>query len=74
MRTIEELIAENEALKSKIEEQDKKDEKIKSLEKVNDWYIEQLKLKAKEKFGVSSQKVSSDQLSFLTKQKLFKNQ
>ena len=67
MKTIEELIAENEALKSKIEKQDKelkeKDEKIQSLEKVNNWYIEQLKLKAKEKFGASSEKVNSDQLS-----------
>lgn len=67
VKTIEELIAEVEALKSKIEEQDKelkeKDEKIQSLEKVNNWYIEQLKLKAKEKFGASSEKVNSDQLS-----------
>ena len=60
MKTIEELIAENEALKSKLKE---KDEKIQSLEKVNNWYIEQLKLKAKEKFGASSEKVNSDQLS-----------
>lgn len=67
MKTIEELIAEVEALKSKIEKQDKelkeKDEKIQSLEKMNSWYIEQLKLKAKEKFGASSEKVDSDQLS-----------
>ena len=60
MKTIEELIAENEALKSQIKE---KDEKIQSLEKVNNWYIEQLKLKAKEKFGASSEKVNFDQLS-----------
>ncbi|MEE0061297.1 MAG: transposase, partial [Acutalibacteraceae bacterium] len=60
MKTIEELIAENEALKSKLKE---KDEKIQSLEKVNNWYIEQLKLKAKEKFGASSEKVNPDQLS-----------
>ena len=68
------LIADYEALKSKIEEQNEKlkendeklkekDEKIQSLEKVNNWYIEQLKLKAKEKFGASSEKVNSDQLS-----------
>lgn len=67
VKTIEELIAENEALKSKIEKQDQelkeKDEKIQSLEKMNSWYIEQLKLKAKEKFGVSSEKVDSNQLS-----------
>ena len=60
MKTIEELIAENEALKSKLKE---KDEKIQSLEKMNNWYIEKLKLKAKEKFGASSEKVNSDQLS-----------
>ena len=60
VKTIEELIAEVEALKSKIKE---KDEKIQSLEKMNSWYIEQLKLKAKEKFGASSEKVNSDQLS-----------
>ena len=30
---------------------------------MNNWYIEQLKLKAKGKFGVSSEKVDSDQLS-----------
>ena len=36
MKTIEELIAENEALKSKLKE---KDEKIQSLEKVNNWYL-----------------------------------
>ena len=60
MSTIEELRAEVEALKSKLKE---KDEKIQSLEKINNWYIEQLKLKAKEKFGVSSEKVNSDQLS-----------
>ena len=60
MSTIEELRAEIEALKSKLKE---KDEKIQSLEKVNNWYIEQLKLKAKEKFGASSEKVNSDQLS-----------
>lgn len=53
MSTIEELRAEVETLKSKLKE---KDEKIQSLEKINNWYIEQLKLKAKEKFGVSSEK------------------
>ena len=51
--TIEEWRAEFEVLKSELKE---KDEKIQSLEKVNNWYIEQLKLKAKEKFGVSSEK------------------
>lgn len=60
MSTIEELRAEVEALKSKIKE---KDEKIQSLEKMNSWYIEQLKLKAREKFGASSEKVDSNQIS-----------
>ena len=60
MNTIEELRAEVEALKSKLK---KKDEKIQSLEKINNWYIEQLKLKAKEKFGASSEKVDSNQIS-----------
>ena len=60
MNTIEELRAEVEALKSKLKE---KDEKIQSLEKINNWYIEQLKLKAKEKFGASSEKVDSNQIS-----------
>lgn len=60
MNTIEELKAEIEALKSKLNE---KDEKIQSLEKLNSWYIEQLKLKLKEKFGVSSEKVNTNQIS-----------
>lgn len=60
MSTIEELRAEVEALKSKLKE---KDEKIQSLEKINNWYIEQLKLKAREKFGSSSEKVDSNQIS-----------
>ena len=41
MNLIEKLQAENEALKSKIT----------SLEKLNTWYLEQLKLRQKEKFG-----------------------
>ena len=60
MKTIEQLLAENEALKSQLKQ---KDEKIQSLEKLNDWYIEQLKLKLKEKFGASSEKADPNQLS-----------
>lgn len=60
MSTIEELRAEVETLKSKIKE---KDEKIQSFEKLNNWYIEQLKLKAREKFGASSEKVDANQIS-----------
>lgn len=56
----EELLAEIEALKSQLKS---KDEKIKSLEKLNSWYIEQLKLKAKEKFGASSEKADANQIS-----------
>lgn len=60
MKTIEELLAENAALKSEL---NKKEEKIQSLQALNDWYIEQLKLKAKEKFGASSEKFDPNQLS-----------
>lgn len=56
----ERLLAEIEALKSQLKE---KDEKIKSLEKLNNWYVEQLKLKAKEKFGKSSEKADANQIS-----------
>lgn len=57
---VKELTAEIEALKSQLKE---KEEKIQSLTKLNDWYIEQLKLKAKEKFGASSEKTDMNQLS-----------
>lgn len=67
MSTREELLAEIESLKSVIisneEELKKKDEQIKSLEKLNSWYIEQLKLKAREKFGASSEKADVNQIS-----------
>ena len=63
MNTRKELLAEIEALKSQLKQ---KDEKIQSLEKLNDWYIEQLKLKLKEKFGASSEKADPNQLSLLT--------
>lgn len=58
---ITKLKEENEALKSQLL---KKEEKIQSLEKLNDWYIEQLKLRNKEKFGSSSEKADQNQLSF----------
>ena len=60
VNTRKELLAEIEALKSQLKQ---KDEKIQSLEKLNDWYIEQLKLKLKEKFGASSEKADPNQLS-----------
>lgn len=60
MDLITKLKEENEALKSQLL---KKEEKIQSLEKLNDWYIEQLKLRNKEKFGSSSEKADQNQLS-----------
>lgn len=54
------LKEENEALKSKLKAHE---EKIQTLEKLNDWYIEQLKLRQKEKFGSSSEKADESQLS-----------
>ncbi|MFV0343165.1 MAG: IS66 family transposase, partial [Anaerocolumna sp.] len=67
MNLLEQLQAENEALKSKIKENNKtisfKNEKIASLEKLNSWYIEQLKLRQKEKFGKSSEKCDENQLT-----------
>lgn len=60
MKTREELLAENETLKSQLKT---KEEQIQSLEKLNSWYIEQLKLKAKEKFGASSEKADANQIS-----------
>ena len=35
-----------------------------SLKKENEWYIEQLKLRAKEKFGASSEKATPGQMTF----------
>lgn len=53
MDTVESLKAEIETLKSE----------IKNLQKLNDWYVEQLKLKAKERFGASSEKYTDGQIS-----------
>ena len=44
-------------------ELEEKNTEIQSLRKLNDWYIEQLKLKIKEKFGKSSEKLDRNQLS-----------
>ena len=67
MDLITKLKEENEALKSTMNELESKvktqDEKIQSLQKLNDWYIEQLKLKNKEKFGSLSEKADQNQLS-----------
>lgn len=71
MKTIEELQAKINALESQIKEKEttyrqqlnEKEKKIQELSALNDWYIEQLKLKAKEKFGASSEKADPNQLS-----------
>lgn len=60
MNLINKLLAENEALKSKLEKQEIE---IASLKKQNEWYIEQLKLRQKEKFGVSSEKADENQMT-----------
>ena len=67
MNLLEQQRLEIEALKSKIKEQAEKislqekeiaknEEKLASLEKLNHWYIEQLKLRQQKKFGVSFEK------------------
>ncbi len=61
MELLEKLQKEIEHLSSKIQAQE---EKILELSRLNDWYVEQLKLRQKEKFGKSSEKVDEDQLSF----------
>lgn len=63
-----------EALRSKLKEQEKKialqekeiaqkQEKLASLEKLNAWYIEQLKLRQQKKFGASSEKADANQIA-----------
>jgi len=67
----ERIAAELKALESQIKKQEStykqqlenKEKKIQELSALNDWYIEQLKLKVKEKFGASSEKVDPNQLS-----------
>lgn len=54
------LLAENEALKSQLKKQE---DEIASLKKQNEWYIEQLKLRQKQKFGVSSEKADENQMT-----------
>jgi len=53
MPTIKELQAEIAALKAQAKE---RDESIAKLQKLNDWYIQQLKLSRKKMFGSSSEK------------------
>ena len=74
MNLLEQKQREIEALKSKIKEQAEKialqekeiaknEEKLASLEKLNQWYIEQFKLRQQKKFGASSEKANQDQIS-----------
>lgn len=57
---LEQLQAENEALKSENQQLKTQNQ---SLEQLNSWYIEQLKLRQKEKFGKSSEQCDDNQLS-----------
>ena len=61
MNSVAKLQEENRMLSSRIADLEAE---ISSLKKLNDWYIEQFKLKQKEKFGRSSEKDNDDQLSF----------
>ncbi|WP_054742659.1 hypothetical protein [Cellulosilyticum ruminicola] len=74
MNLLQQQQKEIEALKSKLKEQEEKialqekeiaqkKEKLASLEKLNAWYIEQLKLRQQKKFGVSSEKADSNQIA-----------
>lgn len=60
LKTLEELTAENQALQATLKE---KEEQIAKLEKIQSWYIEQLKLRQKEKFGKSSEQLDENQLT-----------
>lgn len=62
MNSVAKLQEENRILNSKITDLEAENS---SLKKLNDWYIEQFKLRQKEKFGRSSEKDNDDQLSFL---------
>ena len=61
MNSVAKLQEENRILNSKITDLEAENS---SLKKLNDWYIEQFKLRQKEKFGRSSEKDNDDQLSF----------
>ena len=62
MNSVAKLQEENRILSSRIADLEAENS---SLKKLNDWYIEQFKLRQKEKFGRSSEKGNdSDQLSF----------
>lgn len=61
MNKLDRLINENVALKSELENQKKENQK---LQQKMDWYIEQLKLRQKEKFGKSSEQLDDSQMTF----------
>lgn len=69
MNYFDKLYTENEALKSRLKDQEEKlmlqQEKILSLEKLNNWYLEQLRLRQKQKFSVFSEKADAAQISIL---------
>ena len=60
MKTIEELRKEIQALEATVKNQE---EKIARLEKLESWYIEQLKLRQKEKLGKSSEQIDENQIT-----------
>ncbi len=59
VKSYEALLAENEALKACLEKQDNK---IKSLEALNQHYLEMFKLHQRQKFGASSEKGNENQI------------
>ena len=60
MKTIAELTNKIQALEATVKNQE---EKIARLEKLESWYIEQLKLRQKEKFGKSSEQIDENQIT-----------
>ena len=60
MQLLEQLLAENQALKVQLEQQEVK---LKKLEALNDYYLEMFKLSQKQKFGASSEKAPENQLT-----------
>ena len=70
MNVLQQKEAEIEALKSQLKKQA---DEIASLKKQNEWYIEQLKLRQKEKFGVSSEKADENQMTLFDLIKLLES-
>ena len=60
MKTIDELQSEISGLRAILQDKDKEInilEKSEQIAKLNNWYMEQLKLKAKKKFGKSKETI-----------------